>query len=73
MKLIVICAWCGKFIRFKDSPGDTPPKDPISHGICPECKRKLEDETEEILGEKQEHIFKRRGGRHEPKCQTGIE
>jgi len=45
MKLIVICAWCGKFIRFKDVPGDTPPRLPISHGICAECKEKLEAET----------------------------
>ena len=45
MKLIVICAWCGKFIRLKDAPGDTPPRLPISHGICAECKEKLEAET----------------------------
>ena len=44
MKLIVICAWCGKFIRFKDAPGDKLPKIPISHGTCPECKEELETE-----------------------------
>ena len=42
MRLIVICAWCGKFIRFKDAPGDEPPKKPVSHGICKDCKRKLD-------------------------------
>jgi hypothetical protein len=44
MKLMVICAWCRQFIRFKDSLGDIPPKNPISHGICDECKRTLENQ-----------------------------
>jgi hypothetical protein len=44
MKLIIICAWCRQFIRFKDLPVDHPPKNPITHGICAECKRKLENE-----------------------------
>ena len=44
MKLIVICAWCGKSIRFKDAPGDKPPKIPITHGICADCKEKVEAE-----------------------------
>jgi hypothetical protein len=48
MKFIVICAWCGKFIRFKDAPGDDAPKLPISHGICPDCKEKLEAEIGSI-------------------------
>ena len=42
MRLIVICAWCGKFIRLKAAPGDEPPKKPVSHGICEDCKRKLD-------------------------------
>ena len=29
----VICAWCGKVLQEGDEP--------ISHGICPECKEKL--------------------------------
>ena len=45
MKFIVICAWCEKFIRFTDAPGDKPPKLPISHGICLDCKEKLEAEA----------------------------
>ena len=45
MKLIVICAWCERFLGLKDAPGDQPAKSPISHGICPECKRKVEAET----------------------------
>ena len=44
MKFIVICAWCRKFIRFKDAPGNTFPKNPVSHGICEDCKRKLDAE-----------------------------
>jgi len=44
MKLIVICAWCRKFIRFKEVPEDRPPKDPISHGTCDECKRMVDED-----------------------------
>ena len=49
MKLIVICAWCGKFIRFEDAPGDKPPKLPISHGICSKCKEKVEAEVASLV------------------------
>ena len=46
MKLIVICAWCDTFMRFKDFPGDKPPNLPISNSICEECKKDLEAEVE---------------------------
>jgi len=72
MKIIVICSWCKRCIKFKDFPGDKPPKLPISHGICLDCKRKLEEETERILKERQEHIYQRKGGHHETQYQTGI-
>ena len=61
MKLIVICAWCRKFIRFKDAQTDRPLKDPISHGICPDCKENLEQEIQSI-----------KGGYYETQCQTSI-
>lgn len=54
MQLIVICAWCGKFIRFKDAQTDTPPKDPVTHGICPDCKDNLEQEIQDTKGENYE-------------------
>lgn len=50
MKLIVICAWCDKFIGFKDAQTDTPPKNPISHGMCADCRDKLEEEISNIKG-----------------------
>lgn len=50
MKLIVICAWCGKFLEFKDIPGEKPPSLPVSHGICPACKDKLYEEINNITG-----------------------
>ena len=61
MKLIVICFWCGKFIRFKKWHGDKPPKLPITHGICPDCKKIVEEEIEDI-----------KGGYHERERQTSI-
>lgn len=31
--LIIVCAWCGKYLGEKDGDGQTG----ITHGICPEC------------------------------------
>ena len=72
MKLIIICAWCGKFIRFKGVPGDIPPKNPISHGICPNCKIRLYKETENILKEQGEELCQKKGEDYETHNQTDI-
>ena len=69
MKLIVICAWCGQFIRLKDHPGDIPPKNPITHGICAKCKRVLENETAEADTEREEPICQEGGGHHDTQHQ----
>ena len=61
MQLIVICAWYGKFIRFKKWQGDKPPVLPVSHSICPACKGELDEEINNI-----------KGGDHETQYQTGI-
>jgi len=49
MKFIVKCAWCKKFMGLKDAPGEGDPKLPITHSICPECKRKLEEVSKTVL------------------------
>lgn len=36
----VICAWCKKVL--KDGP-----EEPVSHGICEECEKKLREEVNE--------------------------
>lgn len=33
-RLKTICAWCGRIL--KEGPAD-----PVSHGICPECRAKI--------------------------------
>jgi len=43
MYLKVICAWCGRFIQTKEVCRTDLP---ITHSICPECKRSLEEEIE---------------------------
>ena len=48
MYLKVICSWCGKFIRFKEAPGDEQHNQPITHSICPKCKEKLDVEIGSI-------------------------
>ena len=61
MKLMVICARCGIFIRFKDAKLNRPPKNPISHGICADCNQISENETVKTEGED-----------YETQYQTGI-
>ena len=42
--LKVVCAWCGKYLYEKDSKG----AEGVSHGICAECKVKIEKEIDEL-------------------------
>ena len=56
MKLIVICAWCGGFIRLKNSQQEAPLKHPISYGICRECKEEVMMELEEFPPQNQNSI-----------------
>lgn len=44
---MVICAWCDKVLDDSNS-------ELISHGICPDCKKKVELEMEEVFGKKNE-------------------
>ena len=62
MQLMVICSWCGKFMRFKDAGTQVIPKVPITHSICPVCKIKVDEEINNI-----------EGGNYERECKTGSE
>ncbi len=42
--LIVKCAWCGKYLGQKDGKGISG----ISHGICLECAKKIEEKLQEV-------------------------
>lgn len=61
MQLMVICSWCGKFMRFKGAGTTVIPKNPITHSICQVCKIKLDEETNNI-----------EGGNYERERQTSI-
>jgi hypothetical protein len=37
--MTLICAWCKRVMRAGD------PELPISHGMCPACRKKFEQET----------------------------
>jgi len=38
-----VCAWCGKLLGYKSGfPKGSPP----THGICPECRQKLREESQ---------------------------
>ena len=43
MIIRIVCAWCGRVIGAK---GVNYAPLPVSHSICCECRRKLEEETE---------------------------
>ena len=38
--MIVICAWCKKFIREKEPKEDKS----VSHSCCEECKKKVDEQ-----------------------------
>jgi hypothetical protein len=59
MKIIVICAWYGKFIRFKRWQGNKPPTFLVSHSICAACKGELDEEINDIEGGDHETQYKR--------------
>ena len=62
MRLMVICSWCGKFIRFKSLQRDIPPKNCITHGICDDCRQQVKTE-----------INKMKGGYHyERQCESSV-
>jgi hypothetical protein len=52
MRFKVICAWCGTDMGEKEM-GDDSDEIVITHSICPECKKRLEEEIKEILRENQ--------------------
>ena len=62
MKILVLCSWCNTFLKFKDFPGDKPPKLPISHGICPGCKLNVDEEIKNLKGGHYETQYQRGTG-----------
>ena len=50
MQLKVVCAWCGKTMGIRDIPDEDMPPLPITHSICPTCRKALDEENERILG-----------------------
>ena len=38
--LLKVCAWCGKHLNDSE-PG---PDGDVTHGICPECKKRVEED-----------------------------
>ena len=63
MYLKVICAWCGKFMGIKECEGSNEGRMPISHSICPDCRRKVSEEIDEVVPEntKPEKTIKTKG------------
>lgn len=47
MSIRVICSWCNRDLGEKE--GDAP--HPISHGICPDCERKVRAEIDNDLNQ----------------------
>lgn len=45
-----LCAWCGALIR--EDPGEHPGETQISHGLCPICEAKTDDERDKMAEDK---------------------
>ena len=41
-----VCSWCGKRFQIKKWKVEEGKATRITHGICPECAEKLQDETD---------------------------
>jgi len=48
MKFIVQCAWCKRIIAIKELSEEEMPALPITHSICQQCLKKLNETTQEI-------------------------
>ena len=48
-----ICAWCGRYLGFKECQcsGPTSIEEPVSHSICPECLEKALAEIDLVPAE----------------------
>jgi hypothetical protein len=42
----IVCAWCGVYIGEKDGQGI----EGVSHGVCPECLKRLQEKSDEQNG-----------------------
>ena len=53
MQMKVICAWCLKDMGTKEclNSGLAEGEEPVSHGLCPECKVKVMAEIEQAFAE----------------------
>ncbi len=49
MYLRIQCAWCGMFMGIKECEGSIDKAYKISHGICPECKARVEMELKDLF------------------------
>ena len=48
----VVCAWCNKIYHIKQWTVDIGQPTGVSHGMCPGCEKKQQDELEQLLAEK---------------------
>ena len=46
MKMIIKCSWCEKYMGTKGDPAD----ERITSTICPECKKMVKKEMEDLYG-----------------------
>jgi len=49
MQLKVVCAKCKRLMGTREIPDEDMPPLPITHSICPTCRKALEEENERIL------------------------
>ena len=50
----VICSWCNKIYHIKQWSVDSGKQTGASHGMCPECEAKQQEELQKLISEKKE-------------------
>ena len=49
----VVCAWCNKIYHIKEWAVEIGKPTGVSHGMCPGCEKKQQEELERLLEEKE--------------------
>lgn len=50
----VVCSWCNKIYHIKKWSVDSGKETGVSHGMCPDCEKKQNEELEKMQADKEQ-------------------
>lgn len=50
----VVCSWCNKIYHIKQWNVDSGKQTGVSHGMCPACEKKQQEELDQLIQEKEQ-------------------